>query len=244
MTLTHNQNIDWADSGTDEPRHGGLTPFGKEVVREMNRLGMMVDLSHVSVPTMHDAIDTSEAPVIFSHSAARAVCDHPRNVPDDVLERIPGREGLVMMTFVPTFVSERVRDYQTAYEAQRRRLTSDDDAGAEEALDVWVQANPPPKATLQQVADHIDHLRDVVGVDHIGIGSDFDGITMTPVGLEDVSTYPALFDELLARGYSADDVAKIAGRNLLRVMYEVEAVGAKIDATREPSEARIDELDA
>jgi membrane dipeptidase len=161
-----------------------------------------------------------------------------------VLERIPGREGLVMMTFVPTFVSETVRDYQVAYEAQRRGLTSGDDAGAEEALDVWAQANPAPKATLRQVADHIDHLRDVMGVEHIGIGSDFDGITTTPEGLEDVSTYPALFDELLARGYSADDVARIAGRNLLRVMTEVEAVAAKIDASRGPSEARIEELDA
>jgi len=245
MTLTHNDNIAWADAATDEPRHGGLTAFGKEVVREMNRIGMMVDLSHVSPATMHDAMDVSEAPVIFSHSSARAVCDHPRNVPDDVLERVHDIEGLVMATFVPSFISEEVRDHRYAFEAEEERLESEgiEVAELDRRKDEWLEANPAPRATLQQVADHIDHLREVAGIDHLGIGADFDGITALPVGLEDVSKYPDLFAELLHRGYSADDVAKVAGRNLLRVMYEVEAAGARIDAKRDPSEARIKELD-
>ncbi len=245
MTLTHNDNIAWADSGTDEPRHNGLTPFGREVVREMNRLGMMVDLSHTSPATMHDAIDTSEAPVVFSHSGARSVCDHPRNVPDDVLERVRAIEGLVMATFVPSFVSVEARDHRYRAEAEEARLRGED-VGEDEVgrlIEVWQAANPAPSADLRQVADHIDHLRDVAGIDHVGIGADFDGITMVPTGLEDVSKYPALIEELLHRGYSDDDVAKVAGRNLLRVMYEVEAAAGRIDALRGPSEARIEELD-
>jgi membrane dipeptidase len=245
MTLTHNDNIDWADSATDEPRLGGLSDFGREVVREMNRIGMMVDLSHAAPATMHDAIDISEAPVLFSHSGARAVCDHPRNVPDDVLQRVHDIEGLVMATFVPSFVSVEARDHRYAGEEERERLESEglDDDEIERRMDAWLEHNPAPEATLQQVADHIDHLRDVAGIEHVGVGSDFDGITMTPKGLEDVSKYPDLFNELLQRGYSADDVAKIAGRNLLRVMYEVEAAAERIDAERDPSEARIEELD-
>jgi membrane dipeptidase len=245
MTLTHNDNIDWADAATDEPRLGGLSPFGKEVVREMNRLGMMVDLSHTAPATMHDAMDISEAPVLFSHSGARAVCDHPRNVPDDVLERVRDVEGLVMATFVPPFVSVEARDHRYAWEEERRRLEAEgvDEDDIERRGEAWLEEHPAPQATLQQVADHIDHLRDVAGIDHIGVGSDFDGITAVPKGLEDVSKYPDLFTELLQRGYSADDIAKIAGRNLLRVMYEVEAAGERIDAHRDPSEARIEELD-
>lgn len=245
MTLTHNDNIAWADAATDEPRLGGLSAFGKEVVREMNRIGMMVDLSHAAPATVHDAMDVSEAPVIFSHSGARAVCDHPRNVPDDVLQRVHDVEGLVMATFVPSFVSEEARHHRSAYDAEKERLEGEglEADEIERRTDAWREANPAPSATLQQVADHIDHLREVAGIDHIGIGSDFDGITMVPRGLEDVSKYPDLFTELLKRGYSADDVAKIAGRNLLRVMYEIEAAGARIDANRDPSEARVEELD-
>lgn len=245
MTLTHNDNVDWADSGTDEPRHGGLTPFGREVVREMNRLGMMVDLSHTSTATMHDAIDTSEAPVLFSHSGARAVCDHPRNVPDEVLERVRQIEGLVMVTFVPAFVSVEARDHRYRAETEEARLKKEGLDGEELEIrkEAWLENNPAPRATLTQVVDHIDHLRDVAGVDHVGIGGDFDGITMVPEGLEDVSKYPALMEELLHRGYSDDDVSKIAGRNLLRVMYEIEAAAGRIDAQRGPSEGRIDELD-
>ncbi len=246
MTLTHNNNIAWADSATDEPRHGGLSEFGKEVVREMNRLGMMVDLSHVAPPTMHDALDVSEAPVIFSHSSARAVCDHPRNVPDDVLQRVRDSNAIVMATFVPSFISEEARLHRAAAEAEERRLQEAgvDAAAAERGVEVWLESNPMPSATLQQVADHIDHLRDVAGIDHIGIGSDFDGIRAVPVGLEDVSKYPALIAELLERGYAEDDVAKIAGRNLLRVMREAEAAAARIRDTRPPSDALIEELDA
>lgn len=245
MTLTHNDNIAWADAATDEPRLGGLSAFGKEVVREMNRIGMMVDLSHAARATMHDALDVSEAPVIFSHSGARAVCEHPRNVPDDVLQRVHDIEGLVMATFVPSFVSEEARDHRSASEAEEGRLEGEGLEADEvkRRAGAWLEANPAPSATLQQVADHIDHLRDVAGIDHVGIGGDFDGITMVPRGLEDVSKYPDLLAELLHRGYSGDDVAKVAGRNLLRVMYEVEVAGERIDASRDPSEARIEELD-
>jgi membrane dipeptidase len=245
MTLTHNGNVAWADSATDQPRLGGLSPFGREVVREMNRIGMMVDLSHAAPATMHDAMDASEAPVIFSHSGARSVCDHPRNVPDDVLGRVRDVEGLVMATFVPAFVSVEARDHRYASEEEQERLEQAalDDDEIDRRMDAWLEANPAPQVTLEQVADHIDHLRDVAGIDHVGVGSDFDGITMVPRGLEDVSKYPDLFTELLQRGYSADDVARIAGRNLLRVMYEVEAAAERIDAVRDPSGARIDELD-
>lgn len=245
MTLTHNDNVAWGDAATDEPRLGGLSAFGREVVREMNRLGMMVDLSHTAPATMHAAIDVSEAPVLFSHAGARALCDHPRNVPDDVLERVRDTGGVVMATFVPPFVSPAARDHRYAWEVEHCRLATEglEDAELERRGAAWLRDNPAPRATLEQVADHIDHLRDVAGVDHIGVGSDFDGITMVPLGLEDVSKFPDLLTELLQRGYSADEVGKVAGRNLLRLMYEVEAAGARIAATRAPSEARIEELD-
>lgn len=201
MTLTHSLSTDWADSATDAPRHGGLSPFGEEVVREMNRVGIFVDLSHVSPDAMRDALRVSRAPVIFSHSSARGVTDNPRNVPDDVLQSLARNRGVIMVTFVPMFVSAEVN--------------------------AWTGGNPAPSAYLSDVADHIDHIRDVAGIDHIGIGSDFDGISSVPVGLEDVSTYPALFAELLRRGYSEQDVRKIAGLNLLRAMREMEAAATR-----------------
>jgi membrane dipeptidase len=218
MTLTHSATIDWADSATDEPLHGGLTAFGEEVVREMNRLGMLVDLSHASPGTMSDVLDVSEAPVIFSHSSARALTDHPRNVPDSILRRMPENGGLVMVTFVPSFVSEAVRTYE----------------------------GPPedaPRATIDDVADHIAHVRDVAGIDHVGIGSDFDGITSTPLGLEDVSTYPSLFAELSRRGWTENDLRKLAGENLLRVWREADSVARRIQRVRGPSLATIEEMD-
>jgi membrane dipeptidase len=257
MTLTHNDNTAWADSATDEPKHGGLTLFGREVVREMNRLGMMVDLSHVAPSTMNDAHDVSEAPVLFSHSSARALCDHPRNVPDEVLERVRDGGGLVNVTFVPPFLSEEARHHRLAYEEERERLEKDavetavanEEASetATESIDLrmeeWLVANPAPSATLSQVADHIDHIRAVAGIDHVGIGSDFDGIKMVPAGLEDVSTYPALIAELLERGYSRDEVAKVAGRNMLRLMRAVEAVAADLRTRRAPSDVLMEELE-
>jgi membrane dipeptidase len=217
MTLTHSLTIDWADAATDAPRHNGLSPFGKEVVREMNRLGMLVDLSHVAPATMNAALDVAEAPVIFSHSSARAVTDHVRNVPDDVLKRLPKNGGVVMVTFVPGFVSEKVRNHKGS--------------------------GPAPKATLADVVAHIEHIRKVAGVDHIGLGGDFDGITDTPVGLEDVSAYPALFAELARRGWSDADLRKLAGENLLRAFREAEAAARRIQRQRGPSMATIAELD-
>jgi membrane dipeptidase len=234
MTLTHSSNTPWADSSTDTPALGGLSEFGSDVVREMNRLGMIVDLSHVSADTMHDALDVAEAPVIFSHSAARALCDHPRDVPDDVLQRLPDNGGVVMVTFVPSFVSQEVRDYERRRDAERKRV------GEEHGMEAWDQANPAPRATLQQVADHIDHIKEVAGIDHIGIGSDFDGITSVPVGLEDVSKYVDLTRELLARGYGDEDVKKILGENVLRVMRAVEATAARLQKERPPSEAQLE----
>lgn len=207
MTLTHSDNTDWADSATGVPVHGGLTRFGEEVVREMNRMGMLVDLSHVHPETMHDALNIVEAPVIFSHSSAKAVTDHPRNVPDDVLRRMPENGGVVMVTFVPSFIS--------------------DDGNA----------------TLADVADHIDHVKQVAGAEHVGIGSDFDGITSVPVGLEDVSTFPALFAELSRRGWSEAELRLLAGENLLRVMRASEAAARRLQRERLPSTATIDQLD-
>jgi len=209
MTLTHSVNTPWADSATDKPEHHGLTPFGEDVVREMNRLGMLVDLSHTSPETMHAALRVTQAPVIFSHSSARAMNDHPRNVPDDVLARMPANGGVVMVTFVPEFISAEVREYDALPAEQKRR-------------------EPAPRATMAQVADHIDHIRKVAGINHIGIGSDFDGITTVPQNLEDVSKYPVLVAELLRRGYTKDDLKKILGQNVLRVMRQVEQVAARL----------------
>ena len=246
MTLTHNKNIDWADSCTDDPKANGLTDFGREVVHEMNRLGMLVDLSHVSPDVMRDSLDTSEAPIVFSHSSALALCDHPRNVPDDVLRRVQSNGGVVMVSFVPGFTSQDVADNVTRREAEWERLKTSPgstEESVEAGLKTWDAENPAPRATLNQVADHIDHIRELAGIDHIGIGSDFDGIKSVPVGLEDVSTYPALTAELLRREYSEEDVLKILGRNVLRVMRDVEGVAGRLQGEREPSEAFIEDVD-
>lgn len=218
MTLTHGCTNDWADSATDDPRHGGLSAFGREVIAEMNRLGMLVDLSHTSPATMNDVLDVAEAPVIFSHSSARGVTDHPRNVPDEVLRRLPGNGGVVMVTFVPSFVSDAVRTWE---------------GGAEGA----------PRARLSDVAEHVEHIRNVAGIDHVGIGGDFDGISSVVEGLEDVSTYPALLEELSRRGWSEEELRKLVGENILRVMREAEAAARRIQRVRGPSTATIEELD-
>ncbi|MFP3940614.1 MAG: dipeptidase [Thermoanaerobaculia bacterium] len=246
LTLTHSANTAWADSSTDAPEHGGLSAFGEEVVREMNRLGMLVDLSHVSAQAMHDALDTTEAPIIFSHSSARALTAHPRNVPDDVLRRLPEDGGVVMVTFVQPFVSEENRRHWAARAAERARLEAlypGDPEAVEEAMERWAEGHPTPRATYLQVADHIDHLRDVAGIDHVGIGSDFDGIGRGPLGLEGVEDFPVLFAELLRRGYTEEELAKIAGRNVLRVFDRVEEVAGALQAERPPSEATIESLD-
>lgn len=225
MTLTHNRTHSWADSATDEPRHGGLTDFGKSVIREMNRLGMMIDLSHTSPDVMRDVLDISASPVLFTHSNARALTEHPRNVPEDILDRIPQNGGLVMATFVPPFTNPQCAQWWFARRARMSELDAQGVTGAEavrEAIKPWDEANPPPVATLSEVADHIEHLITRIGVDHVGIGSDFDGITQTVAGLEDVSKFPHLTAELLRRGHSEADLEKILGRNLLRVMRENE----------------------
>ena len=228
LTLTHNVTTDWADAALDSARHGGLTAFGREVVREMNRLGMLVDLSHVSPDTMSAALDTTRAPVIFSHACARALVDHPRNVPDSLLARVRANGGIVMVTFVPAFVSAEVAAFEQRREAEEKRLTASiaDAAERRRAIEAWDAANPRLHATLAQVADHIQHVRDVAGVDHVGIGSDFDGIDHVPVGLEDVSKFPDLLAELARRGWSDEDLARLAGGNLLRVLREAEVVAA------------------
>ncbi len=226
MTLTHWETIDWADAATDSAKHGGLTPFGEEVVREMNRLGMLVDLSHVSDATMVDAIRVSRAPVFFSHSSARALANHVRNVPDSILKMVRANGGVVMVNFNPAFVSEAVRVYEDSMARRARALRA---AGADsgvvaDSLKAW--GARAPKATLAQVADHIEHIRDVAGVDAVGLGSDFDGITEVPVGLEDVSKFPDLIAELLRRGWSEGDVKRVAGLNALRVLRAAEKVAA------------------
>jgi membrane dipeptidase len=225
MTLTHNRNVGWADSATDEVDAGGLTDFGREVVREMQRIGMLVDLSHVSPATMHDALDAAAAAVIFSHSSARAVCDNPRNVPDDVLARLAGNGGVCMVTFVPGFVSQPCSDWLASLkvEAARRGLDPRDFSELFSIRSEWQAAHPQPEATLAQVADHIEHVRAVAGVDHVGLGGDFDGTLDVTVGLEDVSTYPALFAELLDRGWTEADCAALAGGNLLRALRAAES---------------------
>jgi membrane dipeptidase len=246
MTLTHSKDDDWADSATDQPRHGGLTRFGEEVVREMNRLGMLVDLSHVSPRTMQAAMAVSAAPVIFSHSSARALDGHPRNVPDEVLAMLPRQGGMVMVSFVTSFTSEAVRAYdaeRNGVEARLKTLVPEDSGRVERELAAWSAAHPAPHATLAQVADHIDHVRQVAGIDHVGLGSDFDGTTSLPDGLGDVGQYPVLLAELLRRGYSAEDVKKVAGANLLRVLSEAERVSTRLRAERPPSDARLEDLD-
>jgi membrane dipeptidase len=242
MTITHNGNLPWADAASDKPVLGGLSPFGETVIREMNWLGMLVDLSHVSPDTMADSIRVSEAPVIFSHSSARGVTDVPRNVPDDILRTLPAKDGVVMVTFVPGFVSSEVAAHSARANAETARLRAvagATDEGVTKAMEAWRTANPAPTATLAQVADHIDHIRKVAGINHVGIGGDFDGITSVPKGLEDVSTYPALTAELLRRGYTDEDVKKILGLNILRVMKKAEDVSARLQKSRGPSSEKM-----
>jgi membrane dipeptidase len=247
MTLTHNVTLDWADAAADSAKHGGLTRFGEEVVREMNRLGMLVDLSHVSPATMSDALNVSASPVIFSHSSARALTDVPRNVPDSILARLKSNGGVVMVTFVPGFVSQKIADrnrVRAAQLADAQRRSPGDTAAVNRAMAQWDAANPAPKATLADVANHIEHVRRVAGVDHVGIGSDFDGTdNQLPVGLEDVSTFPALLAELSRRGWSEEDLRKVAGENALRVMTVAERVAARLRRERPPSTRTIEELD-
>jgi membrane dipeptidase len=246
MTLTHSDNVPWADAATAPPKLNGLSKFGEEVVKEMNWLGMLVDLSHVSPDTMEDAIRVSAAPIIFSHSSARALCDVPRDVPDNILQKLPKNGGVIMVTFVPGFLSNEVAAYGRKAQAHLASLKSQigaDEKAQQDALKKWRETNPEPRATLAQIADHIDHIKKVAGIDHIGLGGDFDGITSVPVGMEDVSKYPALTAELLRRGYSDEDVRKILGRNILRVMRQAEAVSKKLQAERGPSLAKIEDLD-
>ncbi|MFD6230995.1 dipeptidase [Streptomyces sp. NPDC060232] len=242
MTLTHNDTIDWADSATDEPRHGGLTDFGREVVREMNRVGMLVDLSHVAATTMRDALAVSVAPVVFSHSSARAVCDHPRNVPDDVLALLPANGGVAMATFVPKFILPAAVEWTLAADENLRAHGFHHLDTTPEAMALhraFEEARPRPVATAATVADHLDHMREVAGVDHIGIGGDYDGTAFTPSGLDDVAGYPNLVAELLARGWSKADLAKLTWSNAVRALRDAEAVARDLSATRGPSNAVI-----
>ena len=246
MTITHSRTLDWADAAGDNPRHDGLTEFGEEVIREMNRLGMLVDISHVAPATMRDAIRVSEAPVMFSHSNALALTDHPRNVPDDVLHLTAENGGIVMVTFVETFTSEERREFfaeRAAYQRKVEYLNPGRPDVITRKMAEWDADNEAPKSTLEQVADHIDYIRDQIGVDYIGIGGDYDGIPTLPLGLEDVSTYPVLFAELLKRGYSEEELQKIAGLNMLRVMRGAEEVSARLRAEREPSEVIISDFE-
>jgi membrane dipeptidase len=241
LTLTHGRNTDWADSATDTPKHNGLTPFGREVVREMNRLGMLVDISHVSPAVMNQVLDVSEAPVLFSHSSAKAVTDHPRNVPDDVLRRVPKNGGVVMVTFVPSFVSQALAEWSRPVQLKMQGATSIEEMRRLEAEQAAI-SGPPPKATLAQVADHIEYVARVAGVDHVGIGCDFAG-DGGPVGLEDVSRYPYLIAELIRRGWKDEDLKKVAGTNLIRVMAQAEVVAARLQKERPPSTATREALD-
>ncbi len=229
MTLTHNSNTPWADAATDTPVHGGLSDFGKDVVREMNRLGMLVDLSHVSEATMLDALDVAQAPVIFSHSGARAINGHPRNVPDSVLRRLPYNGGIVMVVALPGFLNEQRRQWfatRSAEEARLKSLFQGQPDTVTATMEAWDKANPEPATTIAHMADHIDHIREIAGVESIGIGADFDGMPSGPVGFEDVRGYPLLFAELARRGYSQAELEMIASRNALRVMRAAEAFAA------------------
>lgn len=245
LTLTHGSTLDWADSATDEARHGGLTRFGEEVVREMNRLGLLVDLSHVSAETMQDALRVAQAPVIFSHSSARAVCDVPRNVPDEVLRALPRNGGVVMITFVNSFVSaEAARVTLPAWQEYRRRSAGVEDGAERERLYQEIFGRlEVPRATVGTVADHVEHVRRVAGIDHVGLGGDYDGNDTWPVGLEDVSGYPRLFAELVRRGWSDADLRQLAGGNVLRVMRAAEATARRLQRERPPSQATLQQLD-
>jgi membrane dipeptidase len=227
MTLTHNHTTEWADSATDEPKYGGLSPFGIDVVHEMNRIGMLVDLSHVSADTMKDAITASRAPVVFSHSSARGLVGHLRNVPDDVLQMLPANGGVVMVNFVPGFISDAAWRWGAERNAEQARLTAfhrDSKAEVEAGLKAWDAAHPQPVVTVSTVADHIEHIAKVAGYDHVGIGGDFDGIDSTPRDLTGVQDYPKLFAELIRRGWSDENLAKLAGGNILRVLRQAEFI--------------------
>jgi membrane dipeptidase len=244
MTLTHWANVDWVDAATDAPEHDGLSPFGEIVIKEMNRLGMLVDLSHVSAAAMRDVLDVSRAPVFFSHSCALALNPHPRNVPDDVLKRLVDNGGVVMVNFGSFFVDEKITARYAAHEAEEKRLEvlhPGDPQAVKAGLDVWLAAHPLWTVPLGELADHFDHIREVAGVDHLGIGSDYDGIGALPKGMEDVTGYPALLVELMRRGWSREDIAKVAGLNILRVMREAEAVAAELQSSETPYEVRIDD---
>lgn len=229
MTLTHNENLPWADAATDEPAVGGLTDFGRDVVREMNALGMLVDISHVAPTTMRHALDTSAAPAIFSHSSARALVDHPRNVPDDVLAKLAGNGGVCMVTFVPDFVSAECYEWSLGAVAEMaERGENERDSSLRQAAEArYAQRIPAPEATVRQVADHVEHVREVAGIAHVGLGGDFDGCDPMPVGLRDVSGYPALIDELLVRGWSEDELAALTRGNIRRVLADAEQVAAR-----------------
>jgi membrane dipeptidase len=246
MTLTHNCSHDWADAALDVARHGGLGPLGVEVVREMNRLGMLVDLSHVSAATMHDALDVSRAPVIFSHSSARAVADHPRNVPDDVLQRLRENGGVVMVNFYSGFIipdgAKRSLDRFYVKRELEKKHGGDQDA-VDRDLARWEKEHPIKRGTIHDVVDHVEHIVQVAGIDHVGIGGDYDGTTGLPEGLEDVSKYPHLFAELIRRGWSDADLKKLAGGNVLRAMRAAETTAARLQKSRKPSTRTIEELD-
>jgi membrane dipeptidase len=245
LTLTHNVNVPWADAATDVPAIGGLSPFGRAVVQEVQRLGMLVDLSHVAATTACDVLAIAEAPVVFSHSGARAVCDSPRNVPDDLLGRLAANGGVCMVTFVPDFVSPRCRAWALELRAEvERRGLDPRDAGVRATVGAeYAGDHPRPRAALVEVADHIEHVRTVAGIDHVGIGGDYDGADDVPDGLEDVACYPALIAELLDRGWSRDECIRLIGGNVLRVLREAAAVSRSSAALRGPSTARIEDLD-
>ncbi|HKY59920.1 MAG TPA: dipeptidase, partial [Gemmatimonadota bacterium] len=237
MTLTHWKSTAWADAATDRALHRGLSPFGEDVVREMNRLGMLIDLSHVSDSTMMDALRITAAPVIYSHSSARALAAHTRNVPDPILRAVAGNGGIVMVNFAPGFINEQTRLHGERADAvidSLRTTFGGDSVRARETFETWLERNPPPRATLSEVADHIDHIVEMAGIDHVGLGSDYDGIDQVPLGLEDVSRFPDLIAELLERGYSDEDVRKLTGLNFLRVMGEAEAVAKRLRSERGP----------
>ncbi len=245
MTLTHWESTAWADSATAPPRLGGLSAFGEAVVREMNRLGMLVDLSHVSADGVRDALAVSQAPVIFSHSSAAAVNPHPRNVPDELLRLLPANGGVVMVNFGAYFISRAVAERTAAAKAEEARLQSlypGDPERVEREHQEWLDAHPVPEVTVGELADHIDHIREVAGIDHVGLGSDYDGVSSLPEGLGDVTGYPILLAELVRRGYSAEEIAKVAGGNLLRVMEQAERAAAELGRSSQPSDLRIEDV--